>query len=223
VQEVGVGDEVFGWSDTGAYAEHALATTVAAKPADLDWASAAALPVASEAAERVLGPLALTAGESLLVHGASGAVGTLAVQLAVTRGVRVIGTVGSDNVDHVTGLGATATLYGPGLVDRVRAVPNGVDAVFDVAGKGALEDSITLRGGTDRIVTIADFRARELGITVASGPGQRSATRLAAVAEAVAAGGVSVAVTTYPLEEAAEAHQVSDAGHVRGKLVLLVH
>jgi NADPH:quinone reductase-like Zn-dependent oxidoreductase len=207
VQEVGVGDEVFGWSDTGAYAEHALATTVAAKPADLDWASAAALPVASEAAERVLGLLALTAGETLLVHGASGAVGTLAVQLAVTRGVRVIGTVGSDNVDHVTGLGATATLYGPGLVD----------------GKGALEDSITLRGGTDRIVTIADFRARELGITVASGPGQRSATRLAAVAEAVAAGGVSVAVTTYPLEEAAEAHQVSDAGHVRGKLVLLVH
>jgi NADPH:quinone reductase-like Zn-dependent oxidoreductase len=223
VHRVGVGDEVFGWSDTGAYAEHALATTVAAKPADLDWASAVALPVAGEAAERVLDLLAVVAGETLLVHGASGAVGTLAVQLAAARGVRVIGTAGPDNLDYVTGLGATATTYGKGLVERVRALaPDGVDAVFDVAGKGALEDSITLRRGTDRVITIADLRARELGVTFASGPEQRSAAMLAALAQAAAAGALSVVVTTYPLEQAAAAHQFSDAGHTRGKLALLV-
>jgi NADPH:quinone reductase-like Zn-dependent oxidoreductase len=223
VQEVSVGDEVFGWSDTGAYAEHALATTVAARPPDLDWASTVALPVAGEAAERVLDLLAVVAGETLLVHGASGAVGTLAVQLATARGVRVIGTAGPDNLDYVTGLGATATTYGLGLIDRVQALaPDGVDAVFDVAGKGALEDSITLRGGTDRIITIADFRARDLGVTFASGPGQRSVARLAALAQAAAHGELELVVRTYPLEQAAAAHQLSDAGHVRGKLALLV-
>ncbi|GAA1855231.1 NADP-dependent oxidoreductase [Microlunatus capsulatus] len=223
VEELSVGDEVFGWSDTGAYAEFALVTAMAVKPSGLDWASAAALPVASEAAERVLDLLGIKAGETLLVHGASGAVGTLAVQLAVERGARVVGTAGPDNLDRVAGLGATATTYGPGLVDRVRALaPEGVDAVFDVAGKGALEDSIALRGSTDRIITIADFRARELGITFASGPGQRSAVRLGAVGRAVAAGDISVVVTTYPLERAVEAQQLSDGGHSRGKLILLV-
>src|SRR5687767_8022703 len=70
VTSVGVGDEVFGWSDTGAYAEYALATTVAPKPAELDWERAAALPVVGEAAERVLNLLGVVPGETLLVHGA---------------------------------------------------------------------------------------------------------------------------------------------------------
>jgi NADPH:quinone reductase-like Zn-dependent oxidoreductase len=223
VSEVQVGDEVLGWSDTGSYAEYALATTVALKPANLDWQHAAALPVASETAERVLNLLGVGAGETVLMHGASGAVGTVAVQLATARGARVIATSGPANQDYLTSLGATATLYGEGLVERVQALaPDGVDAVFDLAGKGALEDSITLRGGTERIVTIADFGARQLGITFSQGSPQGSAVRLAAVAQDAATGKLVTTVTAYPLDQAATAQQVSDAGHVRGKLVLTV-
>ena len=215
VQDVQVGDEVLGWADTGSYAEYALATTVAPKPAGLDWQHAAALPVASETAERVLDLLGVTEGETVLMHGAAGAVGTLAVQLAAARGARVIATAGPANQDYLAALGATPTVYGEGLVERVRALaPDGVDAVFDLAGKGALEDSITLRGGTERIVTIADFGARQLGITFSSGRQERSAARLAALAQDAATGKVVTTVTAYPLDQAATAQQVSDAGHV---------
>ncbi|MEV1080331.1 NADP-dependent oxidoreductase [Streptomyces sp. NPDC050211] len=223
VRDVQVGDEVLGWADTGSYAEYALATIVAPKPADLEWQDAAALPVASETAERVLNLLGVTAGETVLMHGAAGGVGTLAVQLATARGARVIGTAGPANQAYLTSLGATATVYGEGLVERVRELaPDGVDAVFDLAGKGALEDSISLRGGTERIVTIADFRARQLGITFAQGPAQAAPERLAALAQDAAAGKLVTTVTSYPLDQAATAQQVSDAGHVRGKLVLTV-
>ncbi|MFF3208019.1 NADP-dependent oxidoreductase [Streptomyces sp. NPDC002962] len=223
VRDVQVGDEVLGWSDTGSYAEYALATTVAPKPAGLDWRHAVALPVAGETAERVLNLLGVAAGETVLMHGASGAVGTLAVQFATARGARVIATAGPANQEYLASLGATATVYGEGLVERVRALaPDGVDAVFDLAGKGALEDSITLRGGTDRIVTIADFGARQLGITFSQGSQERSADRLAALAQNAADGRLVTTVTAYPLDQAATAQQVSDAGHVRGKLVLTV-
>ncbi|MDQ0602080.1 NADPH:quinone reductase-like Zn-dependent oxidoreductase [Streptomyces canus] len=223
VQDVRVGDEVLGWSDTGSYAQYALATTVAPKPAGLDWQHAVALPVAGETAERVLNLLGVVAGETVLMHGAAGAVGTLAVQLATARGARVIATAGPANQDYLTSLGATATLYGEGLVERVRALaPDGVDAVFDLAGKGALEDSITLRGGTERIVTISDFRAHQLGVTFSSGGQKRSATRLAELAQDAATGKLVTTVNAYPLDQAAKAQQVSDAGHGRGKLVLTV-
>jgi NADPH:quinone reductase-like Zn-dependent oxidoreductase len=216
VSDVQVGDEVLGWSDTGSYAQYALATTVAPKPASLDWQDAAALPVASKTAERVLNLLGVAAGETVLMHGASGGVGTLAVQLATAR-------ASPANQDYLTSLGATATVYGEGLVERVRALaPDGVDAVFDLAGKGALEDSITLRGGTERIVTIADFGAPQLGITFTRGRAEASADRLAALAGDAATGKLVTTVTAYPLAQAATAQQVSDTGHVRGKLVLTV-
>ena len=221
VTDMRVGDEVVGWSDTGAFAEYALASTVAAKPANLDWQRAVALPVAGETAERALNLLGIARGETLLIHGAAGGVGTVAVQLAVARGARVIGTAGADNQDYVASLGATATMYGDGLVERVRALaPDGIDAVIDVAGKGALEDSITLRGGTDRIVTLADFSADQLGVTFSRGTGEHSADRLAALAQDAATGTLVITVTAYPLSQAATAQQVSDSGHVRGKLVL---
>jgi NADPH:quinone reductase-like Zn-dependent oxidoreductase len=223
VEHVVAGDEVVGWADTGSYAEYALATTVAVRPAGLDPEHAVALPIAGSTAERVLDLLGVTAGETLLVHGAAGAVGTLAVQLAVARGAHVIGTAGAGNQDYVASLGATATLYGDGLVDRVRALaPGGIDAVFDVAGKGALEDSVALRGGAERIATIADFRARELGVTFAQAPPERSAAGLAALVRQAAAGTIATTVTTYPLADAAAAQQASDAGHARGKIVLAV-
>ncbi|GGY00799.1 NADPH:quinone reductase [Streptomyces minutiscleroticus] len=227
VQHLKVGDEVLGWSDTGSYAQYALASAavLAPKPAGLDWTHAAALPVASDGAERVLDLLDVTSGETLLIHGASGALGTIAVQLAVARGARVLGTAGEANQDYVTSLGATALVYGDNLVQRVRALaPDGVDAVLDAAGKGALEDSITLLGTTDRIVTTADFRARELGVVFAEGPQRRNAARLAELAQQAADDTLVTTISaTYPLAEAAKAQQASDAGHNRGKIVLTVN
>ena len=223
VADRSVGDEVFGWSDTGAYAEYALATAVARKPGGLSWEHAVTLPVAVETTDRVFRLLGVRAGETLLVHGAAGGVGTLAVQLGVAAGLRVVGTAGPANQEHVAALGATPTTYGDGLVERVRALaPEGVDAVFDVTGRGALPASIELRGGTDRIVTIADApAAAELGVVFTGGPQERSAERLAELAELAAKGGLVTAVgATFPLADAAEAHRVSAGGHVRGKLVL---
>jgi NADPH:quinone reductase-like Zn-dependent oxidoreductase len=223
-----VGDAVLGWSDTGAYAEYVLASTVVRKPEALAWAAAAALPIAVSTVEDVLAVLGLRAGETLLVHGAAGGVGSIAVQLAVQRGATVIGTASAANQDYLRALGAIPLLYGEGLVQQVRAVaPQGIDAVFDVAGKGALPASIELRGGTSRIATIADPAARSLGVAfVAGSPARRSPAGLARVADAArlaAMGDLTVTIdATFPLEQAAEAQRAVESGHARGKVVLRV-
>ncbi len=222
VEGLAAGDDVLGFADGGGYAEYALATTVAPKPAELGWTEAAALPVAAETALRVLRLLEVTQGDTLLIHGAAGGVGTVAVQLAVARGAIVIGTASEANHDHLRELGATPVLYGEGLVDRVRAAaPDGVDAVFDAAGRGALPDSIALRGGTSRIVTIADPAAFGLDIPF-SGEAARDAGALAEVARQAGDGRLRVTVAeTYSLEEAPAAHEAVATGHGRGKVVLL--
>ncbi|MFE9888995.1 NADP-dependent oxidoreductase [Streptomyces scopuliridis] len=225
VTDVAVGDDVLGWSATGAYAQYALAETAVPKPASLGWAEAAAIPVAGETAARVLDELLLRDGETLLLHGAAGAVGSMAAQLATARGAIVIGTASPANHEYVRSLGAIPVTYGDGLVERVRSVaPQGVDAVFDAAGKGALPDSIELRGGTtDRIVTIADPAAAELGVTFSSGgtaPEQKRAG-LAENTRLAAEGALRLRIAgTFPLAEAAQAQQTSEDGHANGKLVI---
>lgn len=219
-----VGDEVFGWSDSGGYAEYALATTVAAKPPTLEWSDAVGIPVAAETATRGLTLLNLKPGETLLIHGAGGAVGTVAVQLARRAGVTVIGTAGAGSHDALRALGAVPTTYGDGLVERVRALaPQGIDAVLDAAGHGALPASVELRGGTtDRIVTLADGAAFDMGITFSSA-GDRNTDILNTVGALVAAGDVTLpAPRPFPLADAAAAHQESATGHGRGKIVLTV-
>ncbi|MCP2245056.1 NADP-dependent oxidoreductase [Lentzea aerocolonigenes] len=221
VTGVSVGDEVLTWTVTGAYAEYALATDFAPKPAGLDWDAAAALPVAVETSVRVLDTLKVGEGDMLLLLGASGVVGAAAVQLAVARGATVVGTASPANHDYVRSLGAIPVAYGDGLADRVRAAaPQGVDAVFDAAGQGDLPVSIELRGGTDRIVTIADPQAAELGVTF-SGGGGPFGDRLAEYARLVADGELRVRVAqSLPLAEAAQAQELSATGHAQGKIVL---
>ncbi|MFG2629610.1 NADP-dependent oxidoreductase [Streptomyces sp. NPDC048473] len=226
VTEFAVGDEVLGWSATGAYATHALADAdaIAPKPTELSWENAAALPVVTETAARVLDELGVGDGDTLLLHGAAGGVGSAGVQLALARGATVIGTASPANHTYLRELGAIPVAYGEGLVDRVReAAPQGVDAVFDAAGRGALPDSIELRGGTtDRIVTIADMDAAKYGVTFSAGGTERSNARLAENARAAAAGRLRVPVArTFALGDAVKAHELSEGGHVRGKLVLL--
>jgi NADPH:quinone reductase-like Zn-dependent oxidoreductase len=224
VDGLAVGDDVLGFANGGGYAEYAQTTTVVPKPAQLEWAAAAALPVAAETALRVLGLLKVAQGDTVLIHGAAGSVGTVAVQIAVARGATVIGTASEGNHDYLRELGATPVVYGDGLVDRVRAVaPDGIDAVFDAAGQGALPDSIELRGGTSRIVTIADPEAFRLGVSF-SGEAAWDAEAMAELARQAADGRLRLTVAqTYPLEEAPAAHAVVDTGHGHGKIVLLVN
>ncbi|MEV6430617.1 NADP-dependent oxidoreductase [Nocardia sp. NPDC051463] len=226
VTAVAVGDEVFGWARRGGYAEYALSAAVAHKPAGLGWADAVALPVAVSTADHVLKLLQLQPGETLLINGAAGAVGSMAVQLAVAGGVSVIGTASQANQDVVRALGATATTYGTGLAERVRALtPTRVDAVFDAAGHGVLPAAIDLRGGTDRIVTIADPAAAELGVTFTSAGGSARPVELVEqVAERLAAGEYRLPgpARTFALDQAPAAQQESETGRGPGKVVLLV-
>jgi NADPH:quinone reductase-like Zn-dependent oxidoreductase len=222
VTGVAVGDEVMAWTVTGSYAEYALADDFAPKPAGLGWETAAALPVALETADRVLDTLGVTAGETLLVHGAAGVVGAFGVQLAFARGVTVIGTASPRNHGYLRSLDAIPVTYGDGLADRVLAIaPQGVDAVFDVAGQDALDVSIELRGGTDRIVTITDLRAFDLGI-VFSGSNRRFGPQLADYAQLVAGDTLGVRVAaSFALADAGQAHDLSETGHPGGKVVLI--
>ncbi|CAM5451921.1 NADPH:quinone reductase [Streptomyces xanthochromogenes] len=219
-----IGDEVFGHADTGAYAEYALATHVVAKPAGLTWEQAVALPIAGETSERVLEQIELASGETLLVHGAAGVVGSVGVQLAVARGATVIGTASPDNHAFLRELGATPLAYGPGLVERVREVaPQGIDAVYDAAGKGALPDSIELRGGTaTRIVTIADTAAAEHGVPFSGQAMADPVPVFEAHARLAVEGRLRIRhAETFPLAQAPKALELSEGGHTRGKLVIM--
>ena len=222
VTELEAGDEVFGFADGGAYTELALASVVTKKPRAISWEVAASLSVAGETADRVLAALAVRPNETLLVHGGAGVVGRVAVQLARLRGARVIATGSAANQTLLSSLGATPVVYGAGLVSRVQALGVSIDAVFDAAGKGALPDSIALRGGKTRIVTIADPAAHQLGIPFSAGSAAtRNVAALRSIGDLVARGELSVAVAeVLPLAKAARAHELLAQGHAPGKIVL---
>ena len=228
VTDVSIGDRVFGFSGGSAgsgAAELAVISDYAPIPPSLDFAEAAGLPVALETATRSLDTLGVTVGKTLLVNGASGGIGSTAVQLAVARSARVIGTASAGNHEYLRSLGAEPVSYGEGLIDRVRALtPNGVDLALDIAGSGVLPDLIELAGGAEQVVTIADFAgAREYGVTFSRGDAGRALHAIAEIGELIEAGRFShPVVQTFPLAQIADAHRVSEGGHVRGKLVLLV-
>jgi NADPH:quinone reductase-like Zn-dependent oxidoreductase len=220
VEGVAVGDDVFGFTvgGQGAMAEYALLDRFAAKPAGLAWEEAAGYPVAVETAARVLDLLG--GGTTLVVNGAAGGVGSAAVQLARERGLRVIGTASEGNHEFLRSLGAEPTTYGDGLVERVRAL-GGADLAFDTAGFGALPDLIAITGSPDKVVTIADYTAEQHGVRV-SGGGGAGDYALAQAAQLSQAGRFSLPVQrTFSFADAGEAHRLSKAGHVRGKLVLV--
>lgn len=226
VADVAVGDRVFGFaSEEGAQAESVVLSHYAPIPAVLDFAGAAALPAAIETATRALDQLGVRSGSTLLVNGASGVVGSAAVQFAVARGARVIGVAGPANHDYLRSLGSEAVAYGVGLVDRVRTLaPDGVDAALDVAGSGVLPELIELTGGADRVVTIADFAgAQQYGVRFSRGDTGRALHVLGEIGALIEAGRFALPVAqSFPLAEIGQAHRVGEAGHLRGKLVLLV-
>jgi NADPH:quinone reductase-like Zn-dependent oxidoreductase len=227
VTDVAVGDRVFGVSDDGAgAAELALLTFRAVIPPSLGFVDAAGLPVALETATRALDQLGVASGGTLFINGASGGIGSTAVQLAVARGARVIGAASAANQDYLTLLGAEPLTYGDGMADRIGALaPGGVDVALDVAGNGVLPQLIELTGRSQDVVTLADFAgSKEHGVRFSNGFTDGHAFHsLAKVGELIEAGRFWLPVDmTFPLAAITEAHRACEHGHVRGRLVLVV-
>jgi NADPH:quinone reductase-like Zn-dependent oxidoreductase len=147
----------------------------------------------------------------------------MAVQMAVTRGARVIASASEANHPYLQEIGATPVLYGDGVADRVREAAGApVDAVFDVAGKTPIGDLISLAPAPSKVLTIANFAAGEAGARVTGGGADSEPVQaLAAIAELLADNRLVIKVQTFPFDRAAEAYRISQDGHVRGKLVLV--
>lgn len=227
-----VGDEVV-WSGTGAQRERSLVKAAKArlKPANVPFEQAAVLPVAASAAFSALVQAGVGAQDVVLVHGASGGVGSAAVQIARALGARVVGTASERNLDYVRDLGATPVAYGPGLVDAVRALADGladVTAVVDTVGSAeTVGQTVELLGavglerdGTPRAVTLVESE-ESLAAGIASKVSQKGA--LAEVLALAEAGLLTAEISArFPLAEAAQAVELVAGGHVRGKVVLEV-
>jgi NADPH:quinone reductase-like Zn-dependent oxidoreductase len=219
---ISVGDDVLGLG-RNTQAEYAVLDSWAAKPSSVDWAVAAAAGVAGETGERGLRLLGVQSGDIVFVDGGAGGVGAVAVQMAVARGARVIASSSEANHDYLREIGATPVLYGDGVADRVRAAAGGqVAAVFDVAGRTPVENLISLVPEPSQVVSIANFAAGEVGARVTGGGADSHPMQaLTEVAELLAQNQLVIKVQTFPFDRAADAYRISQAGHVRGKLVLV--
>ena len=224
-----VGDEVIAFRVAGGYASVLTvpAVDVFAKPPGLEHAAAANLLLAGTT--EMLHVTSVTAGETVVVHGASGAVGVSVLQQARLLGARVIGTAGSDSSDTVRQFGATPVAYGDGLKARLQKLaPNGFAAALDCVGTDeAIDVSLSLVDDRDRIVTIAAFQRGDVeGIRVIGGSMPASAAyRDQARGGLIALAGTGKLIVpvarTYPLEQAREALAFLQDGHPGGKLALI--
>lgn len=225
--EFRIGDEVLAYArkdvlGAGTFAERVAVpvTAVARKPVALSWEQAAGLPLAGGTALRTIDALGDIAGRTVLVHAASGGVGSLAVQIAVARGAHVIGTASERNHEYLRGLGAEPVSYGDGLADRVRAAAHGpVDAVADFAG-GQLETTLAVLRDGGHHASVADSSVSEHGgryIWVR--PDGAETERLV---ELVERGQLTIEIAgTFPLSGVSEAFRASQSRHTRGKLVIV--
>jgi NADPH:quinone reductase-like Zn-dependent oxidoreductase len=221
VRNVSVGDAVFGFGEA-TMAQYAVLTHWAHKPDDLSFEVAGGLPVIVDTATRALEEVGVKSGETLLVSGAAGGIGSAAIQFARLRGITVIGTASAQKHDYVRGLGAIPTTYGPGLAERVRELaPEGVDAALDLAGSGTIPELIEIVGDPSRVLSVADLSAERYGAKFSHGPPKDPERIFADVARLCSEGLFRLRVDqTFPLERTAKAQEASASGRVTGKLVI---
>ena len=214
------GDRVFG-RGSNTYAEFAVLLSWAAMPEGLTCEEAAGYPSVVETALRVIREIGVQPGQTLLVSGASGGVGSAVLQIARGRGIKVIGTAGAGNQDYLRSLGAVATTYGEGWVERVRQFGQ-IDAALDLAGSGGIRDLVQLTGDPQKVVSIADLGAPEFGVRF-SGTGGSMPEALGEAVDLISRGKLHIPIErSYPLADAAAAQIDSQAGHTRGRRVLIV-
>jgi NADPH:quinone reductase-like Zn-dependent oxidoreductase len=226
---VATGEEIIGYTDDRAsQADYALVDVrnMTPKPAGVPWEVAGALFVVGATAYAAVRAVELAEGDTVVVAGATGGVGSIAVQLAKLAGARVIGLARPAGHDWLTKHGIIPVAYSDGdggLADRIRAEASRVDAFIDTVGTGYVQLALDLGVEPSRIDTIADFGAIEkYGVKGDGNAVGASAGVLAELAGLVAAGRLEVPVAaTYPLAEVTDAYQRLAEGHLLGKIVLV--
>ncbi|MFI5892845.1 NADP-dependent oxidoreductase [Actinoplanes sp. NPDC051513] len=226
VSEFAVGDEVLGWSDSrSSHADYVLVSAdhLTRKPLALDWIRAGGLFVAGVTAYASVRAVQPVAGETVVVSGAAGGVGSIAVQLARNTGATVIGIAGENNAAWLRSVGVTPVAYGDDLAERLRKViPSGIDAFIDTYGNGYVDLAVELGVDPSRINTIIDYAAAQKAGAKAEGSSTASDPEvLAFVADEIAWGRISLPIAAvYPLEAVKDAYTELSARHTRGKIVL---
>jgi NADPH:quinone reductase-like Zn-dependent oxidoreductase len=234
IEEVGAGvggfspgDEVIGFSEKRAsQAELVLveAGNLTRKPKNVSWEVAGGLYVAGVTAWGAVHSVQLEKGETVVISGAAGGVGSLAVQLARRAGATVIGLASESNHEWLQSHGVIPVAYGDGVANRIKATaPNGVDAFIDTHGNGYVELALALGVAPERIDTIADFAAAaKHGVKTDGGAEAGSGAKvLAELAGLIADGHLEVLIANvYPLTQVREAYTELERRHTRGKIVL---
>jgi NADPH:quinone reductase-like Zn-dependent oxidoreductase len=227
VSGVAVGDEVIGWTDDRAsQAEYVTVpvTQVTPKPAAVGWEQAGALFVVGTTAYAAVRAVALSKGDTVVVSGAAGGVGSVVVQLAVAAGAKVVGIAGPSNSDWLAAHGVTPVEYGDNLAARVREAAGGtVDAFIDTFGADYVELALELGVDKERINTIINFAAVEkFGVKAEGNAQAASAEVLAELASRIAADELEIVVARkYPLAQVRDAYRELEQRHTRGKIVLI--
>jgi NADPH:quinone reductase-like Zn-dependent oxidoreductase len=226
VTNVAVGDEVIGFTNNrSSQAELVVvgAGDVVPRPANVSWAQAGALFVAGTTAYAAVRSVALDTDDTVVVSGAAGGVGSIAVQLAKNADARVIGLAGAANHKWLTDHGVIPIAYGDGVEERIRAAGGGkVDAFIDTFGGGYVELALKLGVAKSRIDTIIDFAAAaKYGVKTEGSHEAANAEVLAQLAGLLAAGRLEIPIAkVYPLDEVREAYRELEQRHTRGKIVL---
>jgi len=231
VATVAIGEDVIGWVDNrSSQAEYVVAeaASLARKPDGLPWEVAGAIPVAGFTAWAMVRAVDLKPGDTVVVSGAAGGVGAIAVQLARRKGATVIGLAGPSNHDWLTRHGVIPVAYGDDVAERVRTVaPAGaaIDAFLDTYGGDYVEVALNdLKVSPERVDTIVRFdAAAKYGVKVEGNAAGASAATLAELANLIAAKELEVPLAhTYPMSDVRTAYAQLARGHVRGKIVLIV-
>jgi NADPH:quinone reductase-like Zn-dependent oxidoreductase len=220
------GDEVIGYTDNRAsHAEYVVveAQNLTAKPAALPWEVAGSLFVVGATAYAAVRAVTLTEGDTMVVSGAAGGVGSIAVQLARLAGAIVIGLASEVHHEWLTGHGVIPVAYGDGVADRIRQVTGKVDAFIDTVGGDYVELALSLGVVPSRIDTIARFDAVEkYGIKAEGNAAGASASTLAELARLIVDGKLDVPIAgTFPLSQVQDAYRLLEQGHIGGKVVLV--
>lgn len=222
-----VGDEVLGFThERASHAEYVLVGQdhLVAKPAEVSWEVAGALFVVGTTAYAALRAIELAAGETVVVSGAAGGVGSVTVQLAAYRGATVIGVAGESAHEWLRAHGVSPVAYGDGVADRIRAAAGGrIDAFVDTVGQGYVDLARSLGVPAERIDTIIDFAAAEQHGVHAEGNNDASTAEvLAEMVGLVAKGAIEIPIAaTYPLTEVRAAFRELERKHAHGKIVLV--